>query len=129
MEKSEYRGYIKQRTKLFDAPATIHKDLQVLYGDKAPSYSTVLRCSHKVQEGNMEIEDQFRSGRPKSKVITENIELVQRLIEEEPHSSISDLVEATTLSTGTIFTILHEELGMRKLAARWVHHELTEFQR
>jgi len=35
------------------------------------------------------------------------------------------LVEATGISHGTVISILHEQLSMKKLSTRWVPHLLT----
>ena len=55
----------------------------------------------------------------------QNIALVERLVAEDPHSTIRELSEASGVSVGTIHSILHEDLHMRKLAARWVSHLLS----
>ena len=36
-----------------------------------------------------------------------------------------ELVEAISISHGTVIPILHEQLGMKKLSARWVSRLLT----
>ena len=36
-----------------------------------------------------------------------------------------ELVETTGISHGTVISILHEQLGMKKLSARWVSCLLT----
>jgi len=36
-----------------------------------------------------------------------------------------ELVEATSISHGTVISILNEQLGMKNLSARWVPHLLT----
>ena len=59
----------------------------------------------------------------------QNIALVERLVAEDPHSTIRELSEASGVSVGTIHSILHEDLQMRKLAARWVPHLLSEDQK
>ena len=56
----------------------------------------------------------------------QNIALVERLVAEDPNSTIKELSEASGVSVGTIHSILHEDLHMRKLAARWVPHLLSE---
>lgn len=125
MEKEPYRFYIRTRTILgLKAPA-IHDELTRAYGEGAISYSTVQRWSKFFQEGNMEIEDNPRSGRPVSKITPENIQLVQSLIQEDPHCTYDDIQADTELSRGTINRIIHDHLKMKKVTSRWVPHELT----
>jgi len=38
---------------------------------------------------------------------------------------VRELVEATGISYGTVISILHEQLSMKKLSARWVLGLLT----
>jgi len=37
---------------------------------------------------------------------------------------VCEFVEATGISHGIVISILHEQLGMKKLSARWVPHLL-----
>ena len=59
----------------------------------------------------------------------QNIALVERLVAEDPHSTIRELSEASGVSVGTIHSILPEDLHMRKLAARWIPHLFSEDQK
>jgi len=110
-------------------PTTIHKELVTAYGDHAVSYPTVQRWSKKTREGEMEIEDNPRSGRRVSETTQENIELVRSLIEEDPHSTYDDIEAETELSRGTIFNIIRDHLKLEKVTSRWVPHELTPQQK
>jgi histone-lysine N-methyltransferase SETMAR len=129
MEKEPYRFYIKTRTLLGVTAATIHEELTIAYGAQAISYSTVQKWSKFFREGNMEIEDDPRSGRPVSKINSENIQLVQKVIDEDPHSTYDDIEAETQLSRGTIYRIIHDHLRMKKVTSRWVPHELTLLQK
>ena len=39
---------------------------------------------------------------------------------------VREIVEATRISQGTVFSILLEKLGVEKISARWVLHLLSE---
>lgn len=125
MEKRDFRSYIKERTNLGEKPTPIYQDLVTLHGDQAPAYSTVARWAKLTRDGRMDIEDQPREGRPVTSTTTENIELVQSLIEADPHSTYDDIEAETTLSRGVIEIIIHKHLKMKKVASRWVPHNLT----
>jgi [histone H3]-lysine36 N-dimethyltransferase SETMAR len=129
MEKEPYRFYIKTRTLLGINATTIHEELTTAYREEAISYSTVQRWSKVFREGEMELEDDPRSGRPVSKTTEENIQLVRRIIDEDPHSTYDDIEAETQLSHGTISKIIHEYLKMKKVISRWVPHELTPEQK
>jgi len=129
MEKEHFRFYIQVRTSLGETPTAIHQDLITFGGEKAISYSTVLKWHKRFKDEKMDIEDEPRIGRPVSKVTEENIALVRSLIEEDPHSTYEDIQAVLPLSNWTIQTIIHEHLRLRKLTSRWVPHELTPDQK
>jgi len=62
----------------------------------------------------MEIEDEPRSERPITKTTSENIELVWKGIEEDPHCSYEDIEAEILLSHDTINRIIHEHLNKQK---------------
>jgi len=129
MENQPYRFYIKTRTILGLSATAIHEELTTAYGPKAISYSTVQKWTKYFREGNMEIEDEPRSGRPVSKTNPENIQAVQDVIDEDPHSTYDDIEAITLLSRGTIERIIQDHLKLRKVTSRWVPHELTPSQK
>ena len=54
---------------------------------------------------------------------------MKRISKEDPHSTIKELSEACDLLIGTIHSIIHQDLHMRKQSARWVPHLLTDDQK
>jgi hypothetical protein len=95
LEKTEKRVYIKIRTQLAIAPIDIWKELQEYRGPDAYSLSTIERWAKKFREDVMDVEDQLRLGYLVAKTTQENIDLVRRLIEEDPHSTYADLIAET----------------------------------
>ena len=66
------------------------------------------------KRGRTNNDDTERSGRPKSAVVTENITKVHKIV---------------WISEGSVFTVLHESLGMRKLFSKRVPLLLTPDQK
>lgn len=129
MEKIEYRAYIKTRALLGTQATDIHKELVVVWGDNAPSYSTVAMWAARYKSGRETLEDDPRSGRPITEFTTANIERVKQLLDEDPHATYDEMEVETSLSRWTLHEIIHVALRMRKLTSRWVPHELTHDQR
>jgi len=77
----------------------------------------------------MEIEDEPRPGRSVSKTSEENTQLVKSIIDEDPHVTYDNIEAETSLSHGTISTITHAHLKLRKITSRWVHHKLKSDQK
>jgi hypothetical protein len=98
-------------------------------GNQASFYRTVAKLTHRFREGRETTEDDPRLGRPSTAIDVKNIAAVRILIEEDNRLTIYELSASTTLSHGTIYTILHDHISKRKICARWVLHILTESQK
>ncbi|CAH2004529.1 unnamed protein product [Acanthoscelides obtectus] len=71
------------------------------------------------KEAPHHLSDDPMVGAQKTAVTQENVDAVRKLIIEDRHK----------ISKTSIQTILHEELGVRKLFSRWIPHLLTEEQK
>ena len=80
--KFEFRAIIKFLCKEGRAAKEIHDRLRAVYGDSAPSYSTVTRWSNEFQCGRESLEDDLRSGRPSDAVNPSVIAAVKKLIRD-----------------------------------------------
>ncbi|CAF3870852.1 unnamed protein product, partial [Rotaria sp. Silwood1] len=124
-----FRFYIKVRTALNIEARTIHDELHTVFGDEAPSYRTVARRAQWFREGSEEIEDEERSGRPVTETTLDNIEEIRSIVNDDPHVIIAELQEHTGLSYGTVHRILSDHLELRKIIARFIPKQLTDYQR
>ena len=129
MKSENLRFYIQVRFKLGIALNEIFKELKAALPDNAPSLSTVTRWFKKYKQGSEDINDKPRQGRPITETTPVNIDKVRAVIENDPCCSYDEIEAETSLSRGTIQTIIHEHLKMRKLTSRWVPHKLTEKNR
>ncbi|CAF4291724.1 unnamed protein product [Rotaria sp. Silwood2] len=125
MDNEYNRYYIKIRTILGINPKTIHEELAIALGSKAPSYPTVAEWAKRFREGREDANDDPRSGRPVSELTDENIELVQEVINNDLHSTDDDIIAETFLSHGTIERIIHGCLKMKKITSRWIQRKST----
>jgi [histone H3]-lysine36 N-dimethyltransferase SETMAR len=129
MKSENLRFYIQVRFKLGIALNEIFKELKTALPDNAPSLSTVTRWFNKFKGGFNDLKDKHREGRPITGTTLVNIERVRVVIENDPWCSFDEIEAETSLSRGTIHTIIHEHLKMRKLTSRWVPHQLTNKNR
>ena len=129
MEKIEYRACIKIRALLGVLAQAITNELVLVHGDQAPKYSTVAKWAALFKDGRESLEDDPRSGRPQTTYTAENIEQVRAIIEENPHATHNIIEALTSINHFTINEIIHNALKKRKLASRWVPHELTDQNR
>ena len=125
MSLAEQRTYIKARTALGKSPLNIHCELKKIHGQASLSYSTVARWCALYRAGRESLEDDPRSGRPVTQTNKANIQLVEKLIQEDRHITYDDLQRETGISRGTLATIIREHLKYKKLVSRWVPPNLT----
>jgi len=80
--KFEFHAVIEFLCKEGRAAKEIHDRLCAVYGDCAPSYSTVTRWSDEFRRGHESLEDDPRSGRPSDAVNQSVIAAVEKLIRQ-----------------------------------------------
>lgn len=129
MEKNQIRGYIKMRFLLGIDAQTICNEIQKASPESAVHIRTVFRWIQYFKSGGESTQDDPRSGRPNTAVTQSNINDVKLFIEEDPYCTYYQIEEAFSLSHGSIHTIIHEHLKLRKITSRWVPHILTEKNR
>ncbi|GFT77831.1 hypothetical protein NPIL_505341 [Nephila pilipes] len=104
-------------------------ELNSLYSDKAPSYSTVKNWYNEFNRGRCSIQDESRAGRPKSVVVPEKINAVRELIKQDRHVTHREIEASLDISMTSINKILHEHLSVKKICSRWIPHNLTNAQK
>ena len=130
MEKiSEQRVYCKIRAQLRFPPTEIHADLQKVYGNGALKYATVCKWVFHFNDGRELIENDPQVGRPVSILTGKNVATVKKLIVEDAHYTMQEIEELSGIYLSSVLKILREQLGLRKICARWVPHLLTDEQK
>ncbi|GFU33812.1 HTH_48 domain-containing protein [Nephila pilipes] len=104
-------------------------ELNSLYSDKAPSYSTVKNWYNEFNRGRCSIQDESRAGRPKSVVVPEKINAVRELIKQDRHVTYREIEASLDISMTSINKILHEHLSVKKICSCWIPHNLTNAQK
>ena len=74
-------------------------------------------------------DDAEYSGRPKSTVVPENITKVHKIVLGNRKLKLREIADNLIILEGSVFTILHESLVMRKLFSKWVPRLLTPNQK
>ena len=75
------------------------------------------------------MQDLPRAGRPKTMVTATNAARVEEMVMANRRISIKDISERLNISSGSVYTIIHDQLNMTKVASRWVPKQLTEAQK
>ena len=101
-------------------PKEIHAILTETLGEYAPSYATVKNWVAQFKRGDFSTCDAPRPGRPKTVTTPEIIDQIHELILEDHRISAKSIAEQLGISREWGGSIIHEDLDMRKLSAKWV---------
>ncbi len=112
---------------LFKANKTAREAISLLsdiYGSQALNKSQVYRIFADLKAGK-DGKDGRGQNVPKRSRTHQNIEAVRSVIEADRRITMAEIKIETGLSHGTINRIIHQDLQMSKLSARWVPRLLT----
>ena len=126
--KVEYRAVIQYLYLKGKTGKEIHGELADVYVSSAPSYAQIKFWVGEFKRGRRSLEDEARSGRPLDVTNEEMCKKVRDLIYSDRRIQVGEIAQALGFSHGSISTILHDRLGMRKLTARWVPKSLSDEQ-
>ena len=102
--------------------------VQMAYGKKVLNRPNVFRWYSRFREG-MELVEDERYGRPKATRNEANIAAVADLVKNDRRIASRMIAESLNIPKTVVLRILREDLGKRKLCARFVPHSLTPQQR
>ena len=126
----EQRAFVKIMTLRHKKPTDIHQELVEACGEAALALRTVQKWSKRVEDGESSTHDAPRSGRPSTSNEEENLEQLRSLLETDRRWTCDELAEQMPqVSRTSIYRLLTDVLGMRKIAARWVPHNLSQEQK
>jgi len=89
-------------------------------GEHAPSYATIKNWMAQFKCGDFSTCDAPRPGRPKTMTILEIIDQIHKLILGDCRISAKSIAEQLGISHERVGSIIHEDLDMQKLSAKWV---------
>ena len=125
----------KDKTKMMEKRAVMHflflkgfnnkliqTEINSVYDDDPISLRTIQKWTHRFKNGNHDLNDGSRIGRPKKSNLIPKIEEI--LIEDEG-ASCKKISELLSISDKTIKRILIEEMQMMKIHSHWIPHQLT----
>jgi hypothetical protein len=96
-----------------------------VYWDTYPSFSTIKKWAAEFKRGRTSIEGDPCEGRPKSTTPPDIIKQVYDMILDDWRMKVREIAETIGISKEPVGCILHEELDMKKLCARWLPRLLT----
>jgi len=89
-------------------------------GEYTPSHATVKKRVTQFKRGDFSTCDAPRPRQPKTVTTSEVIDQIHELILEDRRISAKSITEQLGISLERVGSIIHEDLDMRKLSAKWV---------
>ena len=103
--------------------------LKTAYKDSAMGKTQVYQWFSRFKEGEMSIDDKPHSGRPSTSRIDENVEKVYAIVLEDRRRTIEEISKLSGITWSSVQRILSEDLGMRRVTAKFVPQVLAEQQK
>ena len=93
--------------------------------ESAPSHGMVHKWFTEFRCGRISTSDAERPNRPKEVTSQEMIDKIHDIVFNDRRLKVREISETVKILVESVWHILHECLGMRKLSARWVPRLLT----
>jgi hypothetical protein len=110
-------------------PKEIPAILTEKLGGHGPSKKKKKNCVAQFKRGDFSTCDKPRPGRPKTVTTPEIIGQSHLLILEDRRITFKSIAEQLGISRERVVSIIHEDLDMRKLSAKWVRKCLNADQK
>ena len=126
---TEQRTNLKFLAQLGKTPTEVLGLLQQVYGNEAMSRCRVFKWHKRFKEGREGVEDDPRSGRPLTSKTEENVERVRQKVCNDHRLTLRMIANELSMNSERVWSIITEELGMRKICAKMVPRLFTDEQK
>ncbi|UYV84186.1 hypothetical protein LAZ67_X001468 [Cordylochernes scorpioides] len=120
LKKMDQRTCIKFCVKNEIKCADAFRMLTVAYGEATLDRSNVYRWYKMYSEGREDVNDEERAGRPSTSTTDEKINEVEKMILANRRITVREVAEDLNISIGSCHSIFINDLGMRRVAAKFV---------
>ncbi|UYV83793.1 hypothetical protein LAZ67_X000145 [Cordylochernes scorpioides] len=120
IKKMDQRTCIKFCVKNEIKCAGAFRMLTVAYGEATLDRSNVYRWYKMFSEGREDVNDEERAGRPSTSTTDEKINEVEKMILANRRITVREVAEDLNISIGSCHSIFINDLGMRRVAAKFV---------
>ena len=98
------------------------------YGDAAMKRTALHKWYSRYENGYESVMDEQRSGRPTS-ITSQKVQEIKELLDKDRRITVREVSQRVDCNVGTVHTIIHDDLNMRRLCARWIPKMLSECQK
>ena len=103
----------------------IHQQLSETCSDGVMSVKNVRSWVRQFKEGQTSCENKLKEPRPCTSRYEDMIVRVEEMVMEDRSLTVKQIAANASISIGSVDTILHDDLKMRKVSVRWVLQMLT----
>jgi transposase len=96
------------------------------YGDNALSRRVVYEWIEMFKNIRTSVTDAERSGHPTTATTAQNEERARELSLQNRRVMVSEIAKQLNISIASAYSVVHDNLQLHKVCARWVHKELTD---
>ena len=125
----EQRANLKFLVKLGKTPTESLVMMQQVYGEDVMGRTQLFQWHKKFKEGREDLADDARSGRPSTSWHDDNIKRVKEFVRSDRRLMVRMIAEELTINKSTVWSIIFENLGMRKVCAKMVPKLLSDEQK
>ena len=129
LTREEQIAYIKIESRRGKGAPEILNALEEVVPTSVLAYSTIRRWVHEFNNGRSDVSKKHLCRRPVSATDGENVEKVAKLLNDDRRYTCTKIAHELDISHGSAHSILTERLKMRKVAARWVPHMLSDSEK
>ncbi|XP_014471304.1 PREDICTED: uncharacterized protein LOC106742650 [Dinoponera quadriceps] len=129
MDEREFRVLVKHYFMKDKSPEKTKEKLDKYYGKSAASIITVYKWFQTFQSGHMSTSDAEHFGRSFEVNALEIIDKINAMVMDNRRMKVREIASAVSISSERVYNVLHQQLGMKKLSARWVPRLLTVDQK
>jgi transposase len=120
--RTDVRTLIKFNVLLGKSALECYKTLKEGLGTYAPSYETVCRWVNSIKNGREQTDDAPHSGAPTTATDECHVKQLKFVLEGTRSISCTAIATEVGISPASVYCILTNSLGERKVCAKWIPH-------
>ena len=115
VNNDDQRAYIKIETLRGKTPTEIHSSLMEVCGVDTVDRSTISRWAQRFREGRLSMENDPKSGRPRTSTDDQSVERVLQILQEDCRMTCEEIAHSAGISRASAYRILTERLHKRRI--------------
>ena len=117
-ERLAQRYCIKFCQKLGDSQVETIRKIQLVFGDDAMGITQIMEWHNLFKNGRTSVESDARSGRPSTSRNDDLTDQVRTLVMQDRRVTVRELAEEDGISTGSVHSVLTNDLAMRRVSEK-----------